>query len=266
MVKAWFSVNPELRFFARLLTKRSRLLADLKITYLSLNALKPYVGNPRTHSKRQIRQIAESIKSFGWTNPILIDDKAGVIAGHGRLEAAKLLRLEKVPTIRLSDLSEAQKRAYILADNKLAENAGWDEELLAIELQFLTDIDLEFDVTVTGFEMGEIDILLDASSDGEAEPEFVPEPVAGRPVSRLGDLWLLARIAFIAAMRLKPRLIRRCWPAPRRIWFLLTRLTMFRSTAMSAARARPSTMNLRWLRARCLASSSKRSLRAFLIA
>jgi DNA modification methylase len=116
---------------------------------------------------------------------------AGLSPGMAGLRRQKLLRLETVPTIRLSDLSEAQKRAYILADNKLAENASWDNDLLAIELQFLIDTDLEFDVTVTGFEMGEIDILLDADNDDGAVPETIPAPDPGPPVSRPGDLWLL---------------------------------------------------------------------------
>ncbi len=164
-------------------------MRDLTVKWRAVDSLKPFIGNPRTHSNGQLQQIAKSITTFGWTNPILIDGDGGVIAGHGRLEAAKRLRLETVPTIRLSDLSGAQKRAYILADNKLAENAGWDTELLAIELQFLVNTDLEFDVTVTGFEMGEIDILLDADNDDD--PETVPAPEAGPPVSRAGDLWQL---------------------------------------------------------------------------
>jgi DNA modification methylase len=194
MVKAWFWKNHSgaALFVGAALTYRSHDPMDkLHIEYKPIASLKPYIGNPRTHSNGQLQQIAKSITTFGWTNPILIDGDGGVIAGHGRLEAAKLLRLETVPTIRLSDLSEAQKRAYILADNKLAENAGWNNELLAIELQFLVDTDLEFDVTVTGFEMGEIDILLDADNDDDAVPETVPAPDPGPPVSRPGDLWLL---------------------------------------------------------------------------
>ena len=163
---------------------------DLEVVYRQLHDLSPYAGNPRTHSKRQIKQIAESIKAFGWTNPVLIDDADGVIAGHGRIEAAKTLGITSVPTIRLSQMTEAQKRAYILADNKLAENAGWDDELLKIELQFLIDAAPEIDVTLTGFEMGEIDLLFDDSGD-IAERETVPPPDPGPPVSRLGDLWLL---------------------------------------------------------------------------
>ena len=102
----------------------------LDIEVLAIGSLKPYARNPRTHSEKQINQIANSIRQFGFTNPILIDSDLGVIAGHGRLEAAKLLGIGEVPTIRLDHMTEAQKRAYVIADNRLAENAGWDRELL----------------------------------------------------------------------------------------------------------------------------------------
>ena len=111
--------------------------------------LRPYARNARRHSKKQIRQIADSIQRFGFTNPVLVSDDGEIIAGHGRVEAAKLLGLDQVPTLRLSHLSATERGAYVLADNKLALNAGWDQEMLAIELQTL--IDLDFDVTLTGF-------------------------------------------------------------------------------------------------------------------
>jgi len=158
-----------------------------------IDDLKPYANNPRTHSKRQIEQIAESIKAFGWTNPVLIDDAGGVIAGHGRIEAAKLLGLDAVPTLCLSAMSEAQKRAYIIADNKLAENAGWDDEILAIELQGLLELDLDFDISVIGFETAEIDLLVgSAETAAEDDPaDACPEPEPGPPVAQIGDLWRL---------------------------------------------------------------------------
>ena len=133
---------------------------SLKITYQDPAALKPNERNARTHSKKQIRQIADSISRFGFTNPVLIDDNGGVVAGHGRIEAAILLGIKKVPTICLEDLSDAEIRAYVIADNQLAENAGWDRELLALEFQGLLELDLDFDVTITGFETPEIDILI----------------------------------------------------------------------------------------------------------
>jgi len=161
----------------------------LKITNQSPSALQPRATNPRTHSKKQIRQIADSIERFGFTNPVLIDHTGGIVAGHGRIEAAKLLGIEKVPTIKLEDLTEADIRAYVIADNKLAENAGWDRELLAIELQDLNELDI--DVTITGFEMPEIDILiaeLDTDEEDSAADE-VPDVSDGPPVTQPGDIW-----------------------------------------------------------------------------
>ena len=121
------------------------------------HSLRPYAGNARTHSPKQIKQIARSIERFGFNNPVLVDDDDQIIAGHGRVEAAKLLNMKTVPTVRLSHLSETEKKAYILADNRLAEKAGWDNEVLAIELQGL--VDLGFDVLLTGFEPAEVDII-----------------------------------------------------------------------------------------------------------
>jgi len=164
-----------------------------------VNSLTPYANNPRTHSKKQIRQIADSIVEFGWTNPVLVDGEGGVIAGHGRIEAAKLLGIVEVPVMSLEHLSEAQKRAYIIADNKFAENAGWDEGLLAIELQGL--IDLSFDVSLTGFEMGEVDNLLIGDITDEADTrDELPEIEDGADVvTELGDLWLLGNHRVLCA-------------------------------------------------------------------
>ncbi|PPD29742.1 MAG: DNA methylase N-4 [Hyphomicrobium sp.] len=153
--------------------------------------LKPYARNARTHSPKQIAEIAASIRAFGFNNPVLIDKDGGIVAGHGRVEAAKVLGLETVPTIRLEHLSEAQKRAYILADNKLAEKAGWDREILAIELQHLSEIELDFDITVTGFEVPEIDVLIEGleAPPAKADPADEVPVVSGPAVTRLGDLW-----------------------------------------------------------------------------
>jgi DNA modification methylase len=150
--------------------------------------LKCYKRNARTHSKRQISQIAKSIAAFGFNNPVLIDDEAGIIAGHGRVEAAKLLGLAQVPCLRLSHLSEAEKAAYILADNQLATKAGWDREIQAIELQGL--IDVGFDVTLSGFEVGEIDLLLAADRAKKVDDIEPPLPLA-LPVTLKGDIWRL---------------------------------------------------------------------------
>jgi hypothetical protein len=167
-------------------------LRDLAITWRPIEALKPYPRNARTHSKKQIREIADSISTFGWTNPVLVDGSGGIIAGHARVEAAKLLGLEKVPTIGIEDLTEAQKRAYILADNKLALNAGWDEVILAEELEGLLATEIDFGIEVTGFSIPEIDSLIEGLvpvEDGDPLEDILPDE--GPPVSRVGDLWLL---------------------------------------------------------------------------
>src|SRR5215204_2349940 len=123
-------------------------MPHMAVEPMSVGNLRPYARNARTHSKKQIKQIARSIERFGFTNPVLISDDNEIIAGHGRVEAARLLGIESVPTLRLSHLNATQRRAYVLADNKLAQNAGWDREVLAIELQAL--VDLEFKVELTG--------------------------------------------------------------------------------------------------------------------
>ncbi|WP_187430936.1 hypothetical protein ROLI_033250 [Roseobacter fucihabitans] len=173
------------------------------ITMRPVDDLRPYANNPRTHSKKQIRQIADSIREFGWTNPVLVDADGGVIAGHGRIAAAKLLGMSEVPVLQLDHMSEAQKRAYVIADNKLAENAGWDTDLLAIELQGLLDLSIDFDIELTGFETGEIDVLL--APETAAEPEPVPLPETDQPpVSRPGDLWLIGKHRLLCGDALNP--------------------------------------------------------------
>jgi DNA modification methylase len=163
------------------------------IERLPIAALSPYRANARTHSQRQISQIARSIAHFGFNNPVLIDDQNTILCGHGRVAAARLLGLTDVPVVRLSHLTEAQKRAYILADNKLAEEAGWDRSILAIEFQAL--IDLGFDTALTGFAVAEIDIVIGeaeaadpAGSDTPDDALPLPPPTA---VSRPGDVWTL---------------------------------------------------------------------------
>src|SRR5215468_4071746 len=150
-------------------------MSSLKITYKSPTQLKPRARNPRTHTKKQIQQIAASIKEFGFISPVLIDGTDGIIAGHGRVEAAKFIGMNDVPTVRVDHLTPAQVRAYVIADNKLAENAGWDRALLALELEELS-VDLNFDVTVTGFETAEVDLLIHGlSEDAADEADEVPE-------------------------------------------------------------------------------------------
>ena len=179
----------------------------LVIEQLPPSALRPYARNARTHSPKQIAQIAASIREFGFNNPVLIDRQAGIIAGHGRVEAARKLGLDTVPCVRLEHLTEEQKRAYILADNRLAEKAGWDRDILAIELQHLTTIDVDFDVTLTGFEMAEVDLLLGASQDAEAKADpadAVPEIATGIAVTRSGDIWQIGHHRLICGDALAP--------------------------------------------------------------
>lgn len=125
------------------------------IRHVSLADLKPWPGAARTHSKKQIRQIAESIRRFGFINPIVIDEDGLILAGHGRAEAAHAMRLEEVPALRIDTMSEAEKRAYVIADNKLALNAGWDQKVLGDELERLLAEDLHLDIGITGFSTGE---------------------------------------------------------------------------------------------------------------
>ena len=170
-------------------------MAFAQVVERPISELRAYSRNARTHSKKQVQQIASSIGRFGFNNPVLISDDGQIIAGHGRVEAAKLLGWKSVPTIALAHLSETERRAYVLADNKLAQNAGWDKEILAIELQGL--VDLQFDVELTGFSLAEIDLLLDEASDADpnavdAAEDEVPA-VSGPPVTRRGDLWILGR-------------------------------------------------------------------------
>ena len=165
-----------------------------KVELRPTTSLHPFVNNARTHSDRQIHQIAESIKQFGFTNPLLIDSQGGIIAGHGRWEAAKLLGMNEVPTIRLDHLTVNEKRAYILADNKLAELGGWDQEILAIELESLSGLDLGFDLNITGFETYEIDQLLqpEVVKTHHDPADKVPEPdLKSPPISKPGDVWIL---------------------------------------------------------------------------
>jgi DNA modification methylase len=166
-------------------------LNELRIEERPVELLKAFPRNARVHSKKQIHQIAPSIREFGFTNPILIDQADVIIAGHGRVEAARSLGLQVVPTIRIEHLSEAQKRAYVIADNKLALNAGWDREILAIEFQHLSGLDLEFDIEITGFETAEIDLLTEPGKRPSDDPADWQPEVGTQAVARSGDLWQL---------------------------------------------------------------------------
>jgi 16S rRNA G966 N2-methylase RsmD len=169
----------------------------LKLLYRRIDELKPDPANPRRHSKKQIRQIADSIKAFGFNVPILIDRDNNVIAGHGRLAACRELGWTEVPTLCLDHLTPAQARAFMIADNRLAEIADWDDRLLAQQLNELSRLVLDFNIEVTGFEVGEIDLriasLAELPKDGDDPADVVPEGPAGPPLSKIGDVWFLDR-------------------------------------------------------------------------
>lgn len=164
-------------------------MQELSIKYKSIDELIPYINNSRTHSPEQVQQIAASIKEFGFTNPVLLDGDDGIIAGHGRLQAAKLLKLTKIPTIRLDGLSDAQKKAYVIADNKLALNAGWDVEMLRLEMTELQDLD--FDLSLLGFDDKELAAILEPEViEGLTDEDEVPA-VPDEPKTKLGDIYML---------------------------------------------------------------------------
>lgn len=164
-------------------------------------------NNPRIHDAKQVRQIANSIVTFGFNVPVLIDSTKRVIAGHGRLAACKMLNISEVPTISLEHLTEAQARAFLIADNRLTENAEWDDRLLAEQLKALSELDLDFSLEATGFEMGEIDFMIEglaSGSESDCDPaDAVPEEAAAPQVSRLGDFWKLDRHRVLCGDALK---------------------------------------------------------------
>ncbi|MDO8423603.1 MAG: DNA methyltransferase [Parvibaculum sp.] len=167
---------------------------ELVLEKIAITALRPWARNARTHSKKQINQLADSMRTFGFTNPVLIDGENTILAGHGRVEAARQLQMNCVPCIRLESMTPAQKRAYVLADNKLALNAGWDEELLAEELQHLLEIDLDFDIGVLGFSIPEIDNLIEGLNPeevGDPLEDQLPVVEDGSAISQPGDIWQL---------------------------------------------------------------------------
>lgn len=183
-------------------------VSELQIKYLPLSAVVHRTTNPRTHSEKQIGQIARSIERFGFTNPIIIDGTNSIVAGHGRALAAKKLGMAQLPVIQLATMSEADVRAYIIADNKLAENAGWDKELLGLEFQYLSELEMDFDLTLTGFEIPEIDILINDLTFDDVD-EDKPDPADAIPdiqsvsITRLGDVWNIGPHRLICGDSLK---------------------------------------------------------------
>ena len=185
------------------------IICPEKLETLPLTVLKPHDRNPRTHTKKQIRQIADSIKRFGFTNPVLVDGENRIIAGHGRVEAAQLIGMTTVPILRLEHMTEADRRAYVVADNRLAELAGWDNELLALELGAMLVLDPELDLALTGFDTAEIEALLnslDEEASGEAPVEIDEKATL---VSEVGSLWQLGDHRLICGDATDPEVYRR---------------------------------------------------------
>lgn len=182
---------------------------DLQIEQIAIDDLKPWDRNARTHSRKQIRQIADSIEAFGFTNPVLIDATNTILAGHGRGKAAGQLDMVSVPCVRLEHMPPAQKRAYVLADNKLALNAGWDEEILAEELEALMEMDLDFDVEFAGFTIAEIDSLVESQApeeEGDPRDDALPGPRV-RSRSKPGDIWQLGAHRLMCGDALDPAVV-----------------------------------------------------------
>lgn len=185
-------------------------MTPLEIAYLPTGILHPYPRNARTHSKKQIRQIADSIRQFGFTNPLLIDKDQMILAGHGRLAAAVLLGLSTVPCVRLEHMTPTQKKAYVLADNKLALNGGWDEEILAEELEAILGPDTGVDISITGFTLAEVDHLIEGKAiieDGDPEDDVIPRDEDGLPRCKVGDIWQLGPHRLICGDALDPTVV-----------------------------------------------------------
>lgn len=181
-------------------------MSDSRIQMTAICDLTPWARNARTHSKKQVRQIADSIETFGFTNPVLVDDEMTILAGHGRVAAAKSLGMTSVPCVRLSHMSPEQKRAYVLADNKLALNAGWDDDILACELEALLDMDLDFDMDVIGFSISEIDSLIEGKAneeDGDPDDDLIPAAEAPERCKD-GDVWQLGSHRLVCGDALDP--------------------------------------------------------------
>ena len=188
--------------------RQSAAVRSLKIVYRPIEELKPEPSNPRTHSKKQIRQIANSIATFGFLCPVLVDADGNVIAGHGRLLAGSQLGMTEVPTVAVDHLTPEQIRAFRIADNRLTENAAWDDRLLAEQLRDLSLAGLDFDVEVTGFEIAEIDLRIasldDAQEQGNNPADVIPEVSGGPSISQPGDVWILGRHRVLCANALEP--------------------------------------------------------------
>ena len=220
---------------------------SLIIENINLTSLKTYHNNAKVHNEEQLQALASSIKQFGFNSPILIDEKNEIIAGHGRFEAAKIIDLTEVPVIRLNHLSEIQKRAYRLADNKINELGGWNENTLKLELAELETLCDDFDITITGFDTVELDVLLGDSQKEHkisealnAEP-YVPE---NEIVTKPGDVWLLGKHRIICGNSLDEATFSKLMNGKKQRWFCKILLLMLPLTGMFAEAVKPSIKNL----------------------
>src|SRR3984893_16849202 len=223
------------------------------IENLPIGQLHSWPRNARTHSRKQIRQIAESIRRFGFTNPVLLDGENRILAGHGRVEAAQELGMATAPCLRVDHLSPAEKRAYVLADNKLALNAGWDEELLALELQELMEADIDFGVDITGFSIAEVDQLIEGlapTEPGDPADDRLPEPEAVPSRCEIGDLWRLGPHRLICGDALDPGIVADLLDSEKAELVFTDPPIMLPSTAMSAGLAKSVTGSSRWRQAK----------------
>jgi hypothetical protein len=232
----------------------------LQISYKDPAQLRRRDRNPRTHSREQIRQIAASIKEFGFVSPVLVDGSNCIIAGHGRVEAAKLLGMTAIPTVCAGHLTPTQVRAYVIADNRLAELAGWDRKLLAIELPELS-VELDFDVAITGFETAEADILIgELSEEAPDEADAVPGLTGQGPRSHSPAIsGALGIITSSAATRSIWKATSACWAVQRLSSFLRSRPAMPLMAALSRAGARAGIARSRWPPAERAKATSRNS-------
>lgn len=184
--------------------KTRHINTALRIENIEISQLVPHSQNPRKHSKKQIQQIAQSIKEFGFRVPVLIDINNQLICGHGRVEACKLLGIDQIPAIRADDFNEAQIRAYMIADNRLTENSEWDNALLAENFKILSDLALDFDLEITGFDYGDIEKLLMEEEEQSNEDEAPIPNIADTPaIARSGDVWILGKHRIICGNSLE---------------------------------------------------------------
>jgi DNA modification methylase len=175
-------------------------MSEFRIERVAVDQIQPNKRNARVHSNKQIHQIAASIREFGFNNPVLVDRKGVILAGHGRVEAAKILGLDAVPVIRVEHLTDEQKHAFVLADNKIALNAGWDLEMLKVDFAELSNLDLPFDLEITGFNTAEIDLLIDGPTENvKADPADNVPAAETKAVTRMGDLWILGEHRLMCA-------------------------------------------------------------------